>query len=409
MQELNIKKIIIYGVAGLIILGAIGGLIYYFLLRSTPTTPQTGFGTLPTISGRSANGSNSGGATQPGGAGGQIFNATTTPTGTLNIGTTTPDALTQIIKKPILAPTLSAKKDAILYYARQGGKAESVDFNGENMAQISNLTILNMIDSAWRPSKEKSIVSYLDNETKKTFVMAVATTTQTAFLPETTAGTSWSPDGKSIAYLTRQNNTVSFFISGSSGKSGKFIFSPIIPDFSIQWIAKNKILFVTKPSGIAPSTAYLFDTGTQSFSKIFDRIFGLIVSASSDGKLLLTTKADTAGGKPNTLISNFDGSGARALPFVTMPEKCVFDPKNINLFCAIPRNISIFEILPDDWYMGKGFFSDSIVMINVKTFIATALTPPLPIDAINPFISPQEDFLFFQNKKDYSLWRLKLK
>ncbi len=407
MQEFDIKKIIIYGAVVFIILGIIGGLIYYFLLRSATITTPTGFGTLPTTNG-GASGGTGGGTTQQGNTGEQPITAT--PTGTLNIGTTTPDALKQIIQKPIIAPTLSPRGDAILYYVRPGGKAESTDFNGENVAQISNLTILNTLSVAWQSIiKEKSIISYLDNETKKTFVMTVATTTQTIFLPETTADVSWSPDGKSIAYLARQDNSASLFISGSSGKSGKFIFSPTIPDFSIQWITKNKILFTTKPSEFAPSMAYLFDTGTNAFSKIIDRVFGLVISPSSDGKLLLYTKADSAGGTLNTNISNTDGSGTRVLPFMTMPEKCVFGAKNENLFCAVPRNTSAFTTLPDDWYMGKGFFSDAIIIMNVKTLAVTALTPSISIDATNLFLSPQGDFLFFQNKKDYSLWRLKLK
>ena len=407
MREFDIKKIIIYGVAAFIVLGVIGGLIYYFLLRPTPETQPTGFGTLPTTTNRGTNGGIRGGTAQQGAAGVQTITAT--PTGTLNIGTTTPEALKQIIQKSILAPTLSLKGNAILYYVRAGGKAESADFSGGNITQISNLTILNTLSAAWQPAKEKSIVSYLDNETKKTFVMTVTTTTQAVFLPETTMDIAWSPDGKSIAYLTRQDNTASLFISGSSGKSGKFIFSPTIPDFSIQWITKNKILFTTKPSGFAPSIAYLFDTGTKSFSKIIDRVFGLMVSASSDGKLLLYTKADAANGTLSTNISNVDGSGVRELPFMTMPEKCVFSEKNENLFCAVGQNIANFTTLPDDWYMGKGFFSDAIIMINAKTLATTALTPLIPIDATNLFISPQEDFLFFQNKKDYSLWRLNLK
>ncbi|MBU6415064.1 hypothetical protein KGQ34_02395 [Patescibacteria group bacterium] len=408
MNQFDVKKNIIYGIAALIILGAIGGMIYYFLLRTAPTAPQTGFGTLPNIpSGGGAGGGM--GATQQG-ATGEIISATTTLTGTLDIGTTTPNALQQIIAKPILNPTLSQKGDVILYFVRAGGKAESADLNGENITQISNLTILNMLNAAWQPvSKQKNIISYLDKETKKTFVMTVATATQTAFLPETTVDASWSPDGNSIAYLTRQNNTASLFISGSSGKSGKFMFSPTIPDFSIQWAAKNKILFVTKPSGLAPGMAYLFDTNAKSFFKIIDRAFGLTASASSDGKLLLSAGANDAGGKPNAFLGNIDGSGMRQLPFATMPEKCAFGPKNTNLFCAAPQNMSAFEILPDDWYMSKGFFSDNIIVINTKTFAVTELTPPLPVDAINLFLSPQEDFLFFQNKKDYSLWRLKLK
>lgn len=406
MNQLDIKKIIIYGVAILIILGVIGGIIYYFLLRPAATAPQTGFGTLPTTIGGNVNGG-SPGAAQPGAAGGQP--AATTPTDTLNIGTTTPEALKQIIQKPILSPTLSPKGNGIFYYGRLGGKAESVDFNGENTAQISNLTILNMLDVSWQPAKEKSVVSYLDNETIKTFVATVATSAQATFLPETTVSASWSPDGKSVAYLTQQNNSASLFISGSSGKSGKFFFSPPVPDVSIQWAAKNKILFTTKPSGFAPSMAYLFDTGTKSFSRIIDRVFGLAALPSPDGKLLMYTKADNAGNKPTTLLSNLDGSKTQTLPIVTLPEKCAFGQKNENIFCAVPQNAIDFTAFPDDWYMGKEFFFDAIIKLNVKTLAITILTPAIPIDAVNPLLSPQEDFLFFQNKKDYSLWRLKLK
>jgi hypothetical protein len=68
---------------------------------------------------------------------------------------------------------------------------------------------------------------------------------------------------------------------------------------------------------------------------------------------------------------------------------------------------------PDLWYQGISHYSDRIWRFDVDTDYADVAVDPkkdfnIDIDAEKLFLSPSEDYLFFINKNDLSLWALKL-
>lgn len=82
------------------------------------------------------------------------------------------------------------------------------------------------------------------------------------------------------------------------------------------------------------------------------------------------------------------------------------------IYCAVPQDIA-FGDYPDAWYQGLISFTDDFWRINTKTG-ETRLLARLnelsdeSIDVTNPVLSTNEDYLIFNNKKDLSLWGLKL-
>ncbi len=102
----------------------------------------------------------------------------------------------------------------------------------------------------------------------------------------------------------------------------------------------------------------------------------------------------------------------------TLPEKCVFGRKH--LYCGVPQILKNFTRsgnrtqTPDSWYRGDVLYNDNFYKINTDTTVVTKIdletqdSERQEIDLINPRLSDDEKFLFFQNKKDYSLWVLEL-
>ena len=95
----------------------------------------------------------------------------------------------------------------------------------------------------------------------------------------------------------------------------------------------------------------------------------------------------------------------------TLPEKCVWSLKEKGIiFCAVPFTLDSADY-PDDWYRGKISFKDAIFKINYLTGenkVVGEEILTLDFDAINPFLSSDEKYLFFTNKKDSALWSLKM-
>lgn len=312
--------------------------------------------------------------------------------------------LVQIVKKSILGATLTADGAKIMYYARSGGKLESVDFSGETQEQISPLTIVGMFDIVWQGAKRRSVVSYLEEANVKRFINETATTS-VVFLPEGIRSLGFSPDSRSLAYLLQKDETTQLIITTENGKKPFVAYETSIPDFSLLWIAPQKILLQSAPSNHAAGIIYLFDTATKTLEKIFSGIRGGMTTASPDGATLLTSFIGSDGRAVLSLV-NQKGENARLITPATMSEKCVFTKNAKTIYCAVSQDA---PELPDAWLRGDTALEDRFIRIPLHTLAAETISNKTELDAINLFLSPDEQYLFFQNKNDLSLWRLKLK
>jgi hypothetical protein len=97
----------------------------------------------------------------------------------------------------------------------------------------------------------------------------------------------------------------------------------------------------------------------------------------------------------------------------TLADKCVWGNfyKEI-VYCAVPSQ-PIAALYPDDWYKGNVSFTDKIWQINASTEEIHLVSPIVDqsdrtIDAFNLGLDTRDDFLFFMNKKDLSLWSFDL-
>lgn len=409
-MNLNRKTIIIViaGTAAIVLIAL--GILWYANRSNETKTVKNLFGILPQIGG----GGGDGGATnnsQP-----ITNNGEGAPEGNETGGETVDeiapeDNLLQIVKKAILGATLTANGDKIIYYVRAGGKLEMVDFSGGTPEQISPLTIVGMFDVVWQKAKRRNIVSYLEETTIKRFINATATTS-VVFLPEGIRLFDFSPDSRSLAYLLQKNGATQLITATEEGKNPKVVFETPISDFSLLWIAPKKILLQSAPSNRAPSIIYLFDTGTKTLEKIFSDIRGSMTIASPDGNTILTSFVENNGRIALTL-TNQKGENGRTVAPATLAEKCIFTKDAKTLYCAISQESADLPAqqqagLPDEWLRGDTALQDQFVRIPINTLTAEALSDKTKIDAINLFLSPDGQYLFFQDKNDLTLWRLKI-
>ena len=78
------------------------------------------------------------------------------------------------------------------------------------------------------------------------------------------------------------------------------------------------------------------------------------------------------------------------------------------IYCGVPNLIPHLDY-PDEWYQGIVSFNDSIWKVNISTGEISLLLEETNTDIIKPFLSPNEDYFIFINKKDNTLWSFKLK
>lgn len=394
--------LVIGGTAAVILIAL--GVLWYINRPDKTKTVKNLFGILPQI-GESGGGGGGGGDTtippggieEEGGTGGETD-------GEIDGEEAVETELLQIVKKPILGATLTADGGKIIYYVRSGGKLEMIDFSGGAAEQVSPLTIVGMFDVVWQDAKRRSVVSYQEGTTVKRFINTTATT-GVVFLPKDIRSFDFSPDSRSLAYLLPKGDATQLITATEDGKTPRVVFETPIPDFSLLWIAPKKILLQSAPSNQSPGIVYLFDTGTKALEKIFGTIRGNMTIASPDGAALLTSFVGEDG-RIALALTNQKGEIPKTITPPTLAEKCVFTKDAKTILCAIPQNDAD---LPDAWLRGDMALQDQFVRIPPDTLVAEGISDKTQIDAINLFLSPDEQYLFFQDKNDLTLWRLKLK
>ena len=406
------RYLIIIGViVGLVIIGLIVFWVYF--AKPAPAT-QPAFpdgGTFPAAGGKTP-----GQATTPG--------AAPTPT-IISPGPLKP--LTQLTQKPISGATFvektnpdKTKIETVRYFEKATGHIYDVELPKGNPVRISNTTIPNIFEVYWSPNGDQAVIRYTEeNETgvqdvvRNFSVISIATTTAATttrgiFLLSSIKTLASSPKENSIFYLTPFEDTNVGVTATFEDKKQKQILSAPFGDWLASWPSASIIAFLSKPSAAVNGFLYKLDPTTGSFNRVLDNIQGLTALWSPDGGSILYGEETLQGLK----TSLFDVKGKKAALFslTTLPEKCAWSKlKKGILYCAVPSSVPA-GAYPDDWYQGLVSFSDRIWRIDIINGSTEILSNETNdgLDLINLFLSKNEDYLFFQNKKDGTLWNLQV-
>ncbi len=231
---------------------------------------------------------------------------------------------------------------------------------------------------------------------------------QATVLPKDTFDFSISPDGKKFFYLFRfDTGSVGNTIAFDTKKKTTVFESPYV-EWKSLWGENERITLTTKPSGVTPGFSYALNPTTKTMGRILGNVSGLTALYGPTGDNALY-----ASGSQNSMslyaYKQKSGAGESA-PFVTMPQKCVFASET-KVYCAVPNTIPT-ALYPDSWYQGLVSFDDTIVLFDLGNFSQRTVGNPsvagFSVDAIDLKINKAGTELFFKNKKDGSLWMMKL-
>lgn len=294
-----------------------------------------------------------------------------------------------------------------------------------NISKISNTTLPKIYESYWNKNLTAVIFRYLkvNTDTVTSFYSEIRpTATSTAssttpyeikgkYLSADIAEMAVSPAGDKIFTWNIENGNGAGYISSFDGKNLVKIIDSPLTQVNIDWPEANTVTFNTKGNSTIGGYSYSANAKTGSISKLLGGILGLSTKLSKDAKnLLYSLSADS---KIKSGILNTTDRSSKALVFNTLADKCVWSNINKNeLYCAVPTDIPDASY-PEDWYKGKVAFVDQIWLIDAKTGEVHLLANPLDlanklIDAEQLTLDPKENYLYFINKRDLSLWSLDL-
>lgn len=323
---------------------------------------------------------------------------------TIGVSEETAGKLTQVAEFSVVGPSLNQNGDKISFFEKNGGNLWTANFDGTNREKISNITVIGMFEAIWSPKKDRVAIFYVDKEIKKGFLLTDGASV--AVLPQNIYSFSWSQTGNSLAYTLIEGNKISLITADSSAEKPKTIFNTLPKDGQIKWITNDLISINTAPSGLAQGFNFLYSREKGTLSKIMDS-FGISTLWSPDGKKALVSSTDSNGKLNNLKINGVLGEELFASEIKTIPEKCVWLNSD-KIYCAVPRIIPPKSVWPDDYLLGSLHTIDSIVVIDIKNEEIREIFDEGLFDMSDLLVTQNEDYIFFVNRTDGTLWSLKL-
>jgi len=181
------------------------------------------------------------------------------------------------------------------------------------------------------------------------------------------------------------------------------VFISPFTEWVVEWVSDTKISFQTKPSSGVNGSIYLLDVKDKSFTPVITNIPGLMTIFSNENNFIYSSSNN---GEIISYVKKIKVNDFYNLPNKIITNKCG-KIKNDLFICGIPTILPNLNY-PDAWYQGLISFNDQIWMMNlIKN--TTSLIDGLNLnnlDIIN--IKNNNQFIYFQNKIDGSLWSFDL-
>ncbi|PIR70323.1 MAG: hypothetical protein COU46_02155 [Candidatus Niyogibacteria bacterium CG10_big_fil_rev_8_21_14_0_10_42_19] len=295
------------------------------------------------------------------------------------------------------------KNEGLRFIERSTGHVFESDSIGANKTRISNTTIPQIFKTAWDSDAEGALIMYREEENiRLASVLFKGTSSEGVLLPADIISFDYAPDRDRIIYLVKTSAGLTTFAANPDNTKQAEILRLPPADFMIGWPAANSISFLSRPSGEAEGVLYRFDINKNSFDKVLGPALGLGAKWSSNGAGVMYSIYDRSIKKPRMFVYNLKEGKTIDLNVQTFAQKCSW-PGGEDVFCAIPTSITA-GIYPDLWLTGEESFNDHLWKINISTLQKKDLADLQDIDVNEIKNSGDGKFIYFQNKKDGSLW-----
>ncbi|MFA6136231.1 MAG: hypothetical protein WC705_02645 [Candidatus Paceibacterota bacterium] len=396
----NTKKILTILVI-VIVLVALGFGVYFGLKKSGFITPDNNQGEFPD-GGQGGDGGTGGGGT---GGDGTIEDDDLTQYYQNQKERLFPLTLSPIVDFWISSATSTASASSLLksdvfYIDAKGdvfkvkGPGESEPFTSSSFGAPLNIT--------QNKDGNRIVVKF----SSKKFVILDVTKKVWQDVGSDVSSVSFSPDGKSIAYLKDGFGTQSLYVVDLSKttRTATLVSQLSAQDFNVDWIESNKILLVSKPSNgiigevwavnLTSKTISSFGKG-KGYSSIFSTLHNFGLSFVSSLKSQMEVDLIDKSGKKLADVS-----------FSTLADKCSFSLQQKVAYCSVPYayNTSNPPTLPDDYLKKAVYFKDRIYSINLDDSNIDVILDinNFIFDAVN--LKEANNQLFFINRYEDKLY-----
>lgn len=331
--------------------------------------------------------------------------------------------LRQLTRAPIAGATTVTRNKALYarYVDRASGNVFDVNLETNERVRVTNTTLPGIYETVWQSGGARFVARYLDaNDVIKSFSAQIVAAEPAAqqlgkldgvFLADGITSLAAQPDADALFSVTEFGISALGTVTRFDGARPRQVFDMPVREWTTQWVNKDAVALTTKAASGFRGILYFLNPQTGRTEKILGPVSGLLTLSAPKGDAVLYSSS--AGRTLETFLFRRKEATSEPFPVITLPEKCVWRGGNSStLLCGAPGVVPD-GAFPDEWYQGAMFFDDVIWKIDAETGEAALLAVPrefggATVDVTNPFLDPDGTYFFFTNKRDGTLWSLKI-
>lgn len=325
-------------------------------------------------------------------------------------------ALMQLHIAPVAGAYVEAN-DTLHFVEKSTGHAFELTVGDKiTTKRVLHTTVPAVQEAHWVDNGNGVIRRYIDSDGSIATVYGtfpkVGEEAKTGYLADNITALTSSPDGKQLFYIAKDAGVVKGYVSNSYGENPVQIWESIMHQWNVKWADTTRVLITQKPTNSAGGAAFLINSSGTKEEFVISRVPGLITNMNKMGGVLLYSRS--ADHSTDLRVRDFQKNTDTTISLATFADKCAWSNVNKDiLYCFVPKTMPDANY-PDAWYQGLVRFTDDLWQVNIETGEAVVLASPeedfnTEVDTENILMSKSDEYIFFTNKADQTLWAIKIK
>lgn len=296
-----------------------------------------------------------------------------------------------------------------------GGSLRKITLGGGAEEELVGTLPGKLIRSVWSGDRKQVLALLSDNNDSRWHLIRLQDKSITSLKSGMTSP-SWSNIGEKIFYFYTDpaNGETSLNTSKPDGSEWKEIAkSPVKNPYIATVPSGVSISFWNQPNAFEKTSLYTVAMTGGEAKLIFDQKFGANYLWSPDGTRVLISSINEKGGADVRLgTANQNGGEFQTLQAPTLVSKAAWSKDAKTIYYALPLSMPGNIALPNDYFEKPIHTKDSFWKMDTTTGKNERIIAPEDIhgeyDSIDLFLDPNEEFLFFTNRNDGKVYRIRL-
>lgn len=328
-----------------------------------------------------------------------------------NASSASEDAISAFSDEEALSPFMDGNDRAILYLAPNARELKEKFIDTDIKRTLDTFSFV-PTKALWSPDGSRALIGKNDTE----WILYTRSTKEQIPLKSGIESPAWTTLGDRIVYkyFDPKSNTRTLTIANPDGSNWSIIGETSFRYLSLVGVPKSSLVALWNRGNAFEKTSLktLPISGGDPVN-VFSENYGSDYLFSPDGLRILESGTREKGSSAIMLaLLNNTGGNYRNLNIPTFVMKAVWSKNNRIVYYSLPGSIPSGSALPNDYFEKKLLTSDTFWQVDTETGETKRLVDPSDItesyDAMNLVLSPDEDQLFFINRRDGKLYRIRL-